>query len=260
MPGDTLWGVARHYGISVDKLAAANNLTRMSYLRPAQELAIPAEGQIPTPTVPPSEVVHTVQQGERLEDIAERYGIDPERIRAANELAANTWVQPGQVLAIPLNPTPTPTPTMTPTATDTPGPPYPSPQLVYPLDGAEFNGPEEVVMLQWASVGLLKEDEAYAVTLRYRGERPDGALSETIEYTRITSWRVPTEWYPSADAQERRFEWHVDVVRGVAVAEPAVGTPVPGSPQRASKADDVGRGGETECICPPGDVRRFTWN
>lgn len=39
--GDTLWGLARHYGISVEMLAKANNLRDADKIRPGQRLVIP---------------------------------------------------------------------------------------------------------------------------------------------------------------------------------------------------------------------------
>ena len=59
---------------------------------------------------------------------------------------------------------------------------------------------------------LLGEDEWYALYVRYLGERAD-RLSEIEVQTQITSWRLPKEWYPGEDAEERRFQWSVEVVR-----------------------------------------------
>jgi LysM repeat protein len=207
----------------------------MSYLHPNDELIIPVEGATPSPTVPPSEVVHVVQEGERLSDIVDRYGVSEERIRRANELESGTRIQPGDRLIVPLNRTPGPTATPTSTFTPTPGPPYPAPHLLYPLQNATFRGADGAVTLQWASVGILEEDEWYAVDLRYLGRRPHGQSSQVTVYTRITSWRVPEEWYPGRDASEHRFEWTVYVVRQAEATEPTV------------------------LISPEGYVRRFEW-
>ena len=54
-------------------------------------------------------------------------------------------------------------------------------------------------------------------------------------YTRVTSWRVPVEWYPGEDAAQDRFEWKVEVVR--VTSEDAL----------------------SEVISSSGFVRRFSW-
>ncbi len=55
-PGDTLWGISRLYGVNLDDLRAANNLTA-DVIYPGQELVIPlAEDEpqeiVPTATLP----------------------------------------------------------------------------------------------------------------------------------------------------------------------------------------------------------------
>jgi len=221
--------------VTVDELSKANGISSTSYLHPDDELTIPTKGHIPTPTVPATEIIHRVQEGERLSDIAKRYGVSKERIQLANDMEPDLRIQPGDTLIVPLNPQPSPTPTRTPTATSTPGPLYSDPQLLYPLDDATFRGADKVVMLQWASVGILNENEWYALCLRYLGKRADGQPSEITIRTRITSWRVPAEWYPGEDASESRFEWAVHVIREVDKETPPT------------------------VISSIGDVRRFTW-
>ena len=235
--GETLYSIARLYEVGVAALSQANGLTLSSFLHPNDELVIPiptAEGT-PTATVSPNEVLHTVQEGERLSDIARRYAISESVILQANNLDDGAAVRSGDRLLIPLPTEPAPTVTASATATPTPGLPYPAPQLLYPLHNAEFKGPGETVILEWASVGILNEGDWYALSLRYLGHRADGQPSEITLYTRITSWRVPQEWYPGLDAPEHRFEWTVQVVR----------RPDLTAPQRA--------------ISPPGELRRFKW-
>lgn len=247
--GETLYSIARYYGVTVESLAKANDISTMSYLHPDDELLVPNEGQIPTPTVPPTAFTHHVRAGEQLSSIAERYGVSEERIREANDLEAGASLTAGIELIIPLDPTVTPLPTETPTATPTTGPPYAAPLLVYPEDEATFQGPDETITLQWASVGILAEDEWYAVHLSYLGTRSDGEASEVTAYTQITSWRVPAEWYPGEDAQEHDFEWTVQVVRK---SEPEK------APQIAAirkKSPDE----SPQLLCPIGGVRKFAW-
>ena len=63
-------------------------------------------------------------------------------------------------------------------------------------------------MLQWAAVGVLRDDEWYAL----RFFQPHGVVSATI-YTRATAWRVPFDLLLAARAEEREFRWWVRVVR-----------------------------------------------
>ncbi len=213
--GETLYGIARYYGVSVDELSQANHLSTMSYVQPGDELVIPVQGD--APPAPRDYIIHLVRAGERLSDIAERYNISEARIREANDMKTGEQPTPGTNLTIPLNPTPTPTLTPTPTSTPTPGPRYRSPDLVYPAQDARFTGADQAIILQWASIGLLNADEWYMLEVRYLGQPP---IEETI-YTRVTSWRVPAEWHPDKQASERHFEWHVDVVRRDAPDGPA---------------------------------------
>ncbi len=235
--GETLYSIARDYDVSVAALSEANELTTTSYLHPDDELIIPApvEDQVPTATAPPDEIVHTVQEGERLGDIAQRYGVSEQELRKANNLEADAGVRSGDTLIVPVDNGPTPTATLAPTATPTPGLPYAAPHLLYPLHNAEFQGAAQVVTLQWTSAGILEADEWYALSLRYLGSRAGGQPSAITIYTRITSWRVPNQWYPDQQASERRFDWTVQVVR----------------------RPDLGA--SSTAISPQGDVRRFRW-
>jgi LysM repeat protein len=235
--GETLYSIARHYEIGVIDLSQANGLTTSSVLHPDDELIIPIPIEGATPAVPVSsnEVLHTVQEGERLSDIAQRYAVSESILMRVNNLETAAAVRPGDTLLIPLLNGPAPAATTAPTATPTPGLPYPAPRLLYPQQNAEFSGPGEAVVLQWTSVGILNDGDWYALSLRYLGTRANGQPSEITLYTRITSWRVPEQWYPGTDAPEHRFEWTVQVVhRQDLVAPPTA-------------------------ISLPADLRRFKW-
>jgi LysM repeat protein len=235
--GDTLFGIAEFYGVSVAELSEANGLTSESYLHPDEELIIPisttASVALPTAVTSATEIQHTLQEGETLKDITQRYGISLQKLLEANDLESGTGLGPGDTLVVPLNGEPTPTPTPGPTATPTPGQPFAVPHLVYPLQNAALQ--DEQVVLQWTSAGILGKDEWYAIALHYLGRRPDGQPSEIVVYTRITSWRVPEQWAPGPQATERRFEWTVQVVRRAGLGEP----PIP--------------------LSLPSEVRRFRW-
>jgi hypothetical protein len=112
--------------------------------------------------------------------------------------------------------TPTPTPSVTPRPTSRPSPtptsayPYPAPALLAPADGQVFRGQDAVIVLSWASVGILAEDEWYV--LKLRGETEAVAQAPEV-WTKTTSWRVPADLHPPADAESHRLRWDVTVAR-----------------------------------------------
>ncbi len=89
--GDTVSGIAKKYGISVNTILWANNLTARSVLRLGQELTV----------LPVSGVLHDVKRGETLGAIAKKYGSDVDKILAANLVKSPTAIQIGQKLVIP---------------------------------------------------------------------------------------------------------------------------------------------------------------
>ena len=107
--GDTLSGIAARFGISIDSIVAANGLAgNQDSLAIDQKLLIP-----PVPGA-----LHVVQPGDTLEDIAHRYGVDPDAIARANGIADPQTLQIGKTLVIPGGkvaspPAPTPAPAQT---------------------------------------------------------------------------------------------------------------------------------------------------
>ena len=134
-------------------------------------------------------------------------------IKDANDLPAeDDTIRVNQSLIIPLGtPAPSPTPTIDPNATSTPVPPYSAPPLLGPANGAEIVVSEAPVLLQWASVGILANDEWYKVTLL---KPPDDEISAQT-YTRATAWRVPLDLQPIIDVERPEFRWQVEVVREI---------------------------------------------
>ncbi|TET52757.1 MAG: LysM peptidoglycan-binding domain-containing protein, partial [Anaerolineales bacterium] len=215
----TLTGIATYYGTTVEAILAENPGVAPGFLQVGQVLKIPVEPPTPQATVtidpdaptptPPDFIVHVVESGETLAAIAERYDVSISLIRAANDLIpGEDTLFPNQSLVIPMGtPIPTATPTVDPGATPTPIPLYPAPALLYPRDGAVFEGPDESIVLQWTSVALLADDEWYSLQLFSPN---GGTISETVR-TRATSWRVPDDLMDSdGDGQTA---WEVVVVR-----------------------------------------------
>lgn len=74
--GETVSSIARRYGISVNTILWANNLTAYSLIRPGDNLAI----------LPYSGILYTVKSGDTLSKIASRYSIDSDKISSANNI------------------------------------------------------------------------------------------------------------------------------------------------------------------------------
>ncbi len=243
--GEVLGTIARQYGVSVEAIMKANGLSDPSLIRAGQELIIPRPEPTPRPgetatpiaavTILPEYgpvIIHVVQPGDTLLGIANEYGADVNVIVTTNGLSNDAVIYPGQELIIPLGtPTPVPTSTPRPTPTPTPGPPYKAPALLAPAQGAEFRG-DAVVLLNWASVGLLAEDEWYVVRLRPVGE---GAPEPQVMWTKATSWRLPAELRPPGGVGWHLFRWEVTVMRQSSVQPDGVRQGTPISPASATR-------------------------
>jgi LysM repeat protein len=99
-PGENLFRIALHYGVTVDALAAANGLSDARRIYAGQRLVIPTRGSSPSATTS-SSGVHVAQKGENLFRIALRYGTTYQALAAANGIANPNRVYAGQRLVIP---------------------------------------------------------------------------------------------------------------------------------------------------------------
>lgn len=89
--GDTLYGIANKFGVSVDNLKVANNLTNNN-LSVGQVLKIPSNSN--------NKVTYTVKKGDTLYSIARTYNTDVDTIKSLNNLSGNT-LSIGQTLILP---------------------------------------------------------------------------------------------------------------------------------------------------------------
>lgn len=221
--GETLIDIAAEYDTTVDTIVALNPGVQPELIQVGQILLIPVptptpgptstpEPGVPTPT-PPDYIVHVVMPGDTLGSIAEKYEVSITLIRTANDLPPDDdTIRVNQSLVIPIGtPVPSPTPTTDPNVTPTPLPPYPAPALLSPPDGAALVGNDTPILLQWASVSVLHDDEWYELNL----SQPAGGVVSATVRTRVTSWRVPLDLMPAPDARVREFRWQVQVMREV---------------------------------------------
>lgn len=96
--GDSLFLIARRYGVTVGTIRTANGLVN-DIIYPGQILTIPNQA----PSSPPngqSGATYTIRSGDSLFLIARRFSVTVSALKAANGLQ-NDWIYPGQVLTIP---------------------------------------------------------------------------------------------------------------------------------------------------------------
>ena len=209
--------LAFNFGVSVQSIIIENNLPSTCPISVGQILKIP----YPTPTIPPpatstslpvdatknacETVPITVQDGDTLSSISLNYAVPMAAIKEFNGLTTdNVFV--GSNLLIPLcmraaTPGPTPTATIP--------PPYPASNLLLPADGAAFTLANDVVTLQWASVGVLRDGEAYQVTVE---DVTSNQTRRLTDYVTDTKYIVPTTFRPK-DNVAHVLRWWVTPVR-----------------------------------------------
>ena len=103
-PNETLYGIARQYGLSVNQLKSFNGL-RINVISPCQKLftrpanEVPASGGDILVAKDGQNYVHIVKRGETLYQLANKYGYTLDKFKAINGLTSNT-LNVGQKLRI----------------------------------------------------------------------------------------------------------------------------------------------------------------
>jgi LysM repeat protein len=216
--GDTCSSIAFNFGVSIQSIALLNNLSiSCNNIIPGQTLLIPQPTPTPTPlptaTLSPQEATlaacetkqYTVQGGDTLTTIAQKFSVSKDVVKKFNGLV-NDVVQIGQKLEIP---TCDPKYIIGPKASTTPPAPYSPPSLLLPDDGKVFTQADEPITLLWAAVGMLKENEAYAVTIE---DVTSGETTRMVNYVTDTKFTLPTTMRPN-DGKAHVFRWTVMPVR-----------------------------------------------
>lgn len=86
--GDTLYSIARAYGLSVQQLMTANKLTNANVIKIGQVLTIPT-------------TTYTVKAGDTLTKIAGAHGITLQQLLSVNAISNPNLIKIGQILKIP---------------------------------------------------------------------------------------------------------------------------------------------------------------
>jgi LysM repeat protein len=250
--GDTCGGIASRFGVSLEDFTALNQLDPDDCLiRLGDKVFIPAPTPTAGPTVTidpnvtqapaetpgvtatlPPEIVYVVKGGDTCGEIANRFNITVDLIIQQNNLDANCLIGLNQVLTITFA-TPTPAATVTPFILQTPTPRagYDAPIVTAPQDGATISETQEIVTLQWLTVGLLKPDEWYVVQVQ-----PSGAITVPVFETKATSLKLTQDIL--GEQLEGEIAWWVQVKR--------------------SSTDAAGARIYAD-LSQPSPVRRFVW-
>jgi LysM repeat protein len=216
--GDNCGSIAFTFGVSVQSLIILNNLpASCNNLYVGQVLKVPyptaTAAPLPTGTALPAtqtaqaceHVIVTVQENDTLSSIALNYAVPMQAIKDYNGLSTDN-VFTGQQLTVPLCARAA---TAGPTPTATIPPPYPAPNLLLPSDGAAFTLANDVVTLQWASVGTLREGEFYQVTVE---DVTGGQGRRITDYVTDTKYIIPTSFRPK-DNVAHVLRWWIAPVR-----------------------------------------------
>jgi len=96
--GDTLWGVAHKFGVSMPQLADANGLTTKSGLTAGAKLRIPGKGGASSGEA--NRLSYTVKRGDTLSEIADKFNVSVRELMTWNRLRQSSSLRTGQRLVV----------------------------------------------------------------------------------------------------------------------------------------------------------------
>jgi LysM repeat protein len=214
--GETLLAIAALYGVSVEEIQAANDLSDV-LIRAGDELIIPItrEAESTDAETVASTFEYTVLAGDSIISIANRFGSSPTEILRANGLTGeNPVIRAGDVINVPVPQVPAEvlasgaSPEGQSSSLPDPAALYAEPRVIGPPSGTVIDR-NDPVLLRWVSVDVLQPNEWY-VLLVY----PLGGAAQDIPsiWTKATSYRLDTALAPSQD-DAAEYAWQVSVVR-----------------------------------------------
>ena len=109
--GDTMFSIARMFNVSLQALIDANpQISDPANIVPGQTVCVPVTGP-PPGQCPPGTFAYTVQPGDSMFSIAQRFGVSLNALIAANPQIPNpNLIFPGQIVCVPTGPSPGPCP------------------------------------------------------------------------------------------------------------------------------------------------------
>ncbi len=100
-PGETLYRIGLHYGIGMDVIAQANNISNLSQIFSGQELIIPDLSEaVENPLIAAEPIHHVIQPGETLASIANKYGLTVQQLAQLNNITNPDRILRGDTLTV----------------------------------------------------------------------------------------------------------------------------------------------------------------
>lgn len=235
--GETLLAIAALYEVSVEEIQAANDLDSV-LIRAGDELIIPItrEASALNGDTVASTFEYTVQSGDTIISIANRFGSTPQEILRANGLTGeNPVIRAGDVIRVPVPQVPAEVLASGAGvgAQDSAGGLYAEPRLIGPPDDVVI-AHTDPVLLRWISVDVLQPNEWYVLLIYPL----NGAAQQFPSiWTKATSYRLDTSFAPET-GESAEYAWQVSVVR----VRPGAGEQV-----------------ALDAASPTSELRNFSW-
>ena len=101
--GDSLWSIARSYGVTTDSLANSNGLNRDGMVLVGQVLSIPVDARLAAndpQTASPTPLTYVVKAGDTVSRIAGKFSVSIAQVLGWNRMRPNHVLMPGQRLVL----------------------------------------------------------------------------------------------------------------------------------------------------------------
>ena len=102
--GDTLYGVARRYGVTIPALAEANGMSSKSHLTAGERLEIPGRGASGSSdsasAAESTRMTYKVRSGDTLSEIADKFNVSVSQLMSWNRMRQSSSLRAGQKLVV----------------------------------------------------------------------------------------------------------------------------------------------------------------